>query len=73
MVKYANKHIGCAFTYIIPYFFSISEIVSYTHYPIISFNMIDKVVQRKADFNNNKLIANSKIFTILKYMYKMQG
>jgi len=42
---------------------------AYVHYPTISTDMIEKVVQRQADFNNVGFVAQSRILSFVKLIY----
>jgi len=44
-------------------------VISYTHYPFISSDMLAKVQSNQASFNNNAAIASSAVFSKLKVVY----
>ena len=60
---------GYGFTYPIFKFLADCQIAAYTHYPIISTDMIDTVNSNAATFNNRRFISNSKILTKAKLLY----
>ena len=60
---------GYAFSYPIARWISGCKVVSYTHYPTISTDMFDVVKSRKAQFNNNALVASSSVRTQAKLFY----
>lgn len=46
-----------------------SKVVSYTHYPTVSTNMLNRVYDREETYNNNANIANSGLKSALKVLY----
>lgn len=60
---------GASFIYPIFRFLSSSKIISYTHYPIISADMLRVVANNQTTFNNHRLIANNRILTTIKLIY----
>ncbi|CAI5711369.1 unnamed protein product [Hyaloperonospora brassicae] len=60
---------GCPFSYVIASLLYACNVVAYVHYPMISTDMIAKVQQRRAGFNNDATIAASSMRSIGKYMY----
>eukprot|EP00511_Aplanochytrium_stocchinoi_P002815 CAMPEP_0204838290 /NCGR_PEP_ID=MMETSP1346-20131115/30416_1 /ASSEMBLY_ACC=CAM_ASM_000771 /TAXON_ID=215587 /ORGANISM="Aplanochytrium stocchinoi, Strain GSBS06" /LENGTH=192 /DNA_ID=CAMNT_0051974219 /DNA_START=483 /DNA_END=1058 /DNA_ORIENTATION=- len=61
---------GYAFTYPIVYLFSRgSRIATYTHYPTISTDMLQRVYERRPAYNNDELVSNSQVTSRIKYMY----
>ena len=61
---------GCAFTYLVAKIVFGCKVISYTHYPTISTDMLSMVWERRrATYNNQAYIANSRITTIAKLVY----
>lgn len=60
---------GCAFTYLVASLRFGCKVVAYVHYPMISTDMIQKVQQRSAGFNNNDAITTSSTRSYAKYIY----
>ena len=59
---------GLAFCYPVAWVFGCS-ILSYTHYPTMSYDMIDRVRNRVSMYNNNAAVANNPILTFVKLIY----
>ena len=59
---------GYAFTYWLFWLFG-CKVISYTHYPTISTDMLDTVINSEDSFNNRRLIARSRLLTQLKLIY----
>mmetsp|Transcript_31663 Transcript_31663/g.51437 ORF Transcript_31663/g.51437 Transcript_31663/m.51437 type:complete len:416 (-) Transcript_31663:192-1439(-) len=59
---------GFAFTYPIAWICG-CKVISYTHYPTVSTDMITVVKSGKEAFNNSKLLANITLFRRLKVWY----
>ncbi|XP_032457380.1 GDP-Man:Man(3)GlcNAc(2)-PP-Dol alpha-1,2-mannosyltransferase-like [Nasonia vitripennis] len=60
---------GYAFTYPIFKYIGGCKVASYTHYPIISTDMLNHVSQRSVSFNNRHIIARNPILTRMKLGY----
>jgi len=45
------------------------KVITYVHYPFISYDMLDCVVKKEKKFNNNDRIANNKILSRVKIWY----
>ncbi|EAR99746.3 glycosyltransferase group 1 protein (macronuclear) [Tetrahymena thermophila SB210] len=60
---------GFAFSYIVVKKFLGCKVVSYTHYPFISSDMIQKVIRNEQSFNNRGFIAQSGLFSNIKFFY----
>lgn len=61
---------GFAFSYaVVKTLLPTTKVISYTHYPFISSDMISKVQSNQTSFNNRGFIASSKVFSALKYFY----
>lgn len=60
---------GCAFTYLVASLRFGCKVVAYVHYPMISTDMIQKVQQRSAGFNNSDAITTSSTRSYAKYIY----
>jgi alpha-1,2-mannosyltransferase len=60
---------GCAFSYVVASLLYACKVVAYVHYPMISTDMISKVQQRGAGFNNDAAIAASSSRSTAKYVY----
>ena len=43
--------------------------VSYTHYPMVSANMLQRVLLRTASYNNQLAVARSGIRSLVKMLY----
>ncbi|VAI27960.1 unnamed protein product [Triticum turgidum subsp. durum] len=71
---------GYAFTYPLAWLFG-CKVLSYTHYPTISSDMVERVKQRNSMYNNNSLISGSiwlsrcKVlyYTIFSWLYGLVG
>ena len=63
--------LGQAFTYPVVRLLCLSaaKIITYTHYPTISTDMLNKVKSRTADYNNQGVIARSQVLTNVKLLY----
>lgn len=59
---------GLAFTYPIVKIFTSSQVMSYTHYPTISTDMLQRVRNRCTQFNNDVHISNSLFLSLAKQM-----
>lgn len=59
---------GYAFTYPLARAFG-CKVVCYTHYPTISSDMFARVLGRTSAYNNNIVIAKSRVLSFLKAMY----
>ncbi|EGZ20381.1 hypothetical protein PHYSODRAFT_328499 [Phytophthora sojae] len=60
---------GCPFSYVVASLLYACPVVAYVHYPMISTDMITKVQQRDAGFNNDAAIAASSSRSTAKYIY----
>nr|CAG8530048.1 4876_t:CDS:10 [Entrophospora candida] len=60
---------GYAFTYPIAKKLFGCKVLAYVHYPTISSDMLTKVQERRPGFNNDKIIAKSRIFSEAKLLY----
>lgn len=60
---------GCPFSYVIASVRFGCTVMAYVHYPMISTDMIAKVKQRDAGFNNDSAIASSSTRSTAKYIY----
>ncbi|CBK21623.2 uncharacterized protein [Blastocystis hominis] len=60
---------GLAFTYPVVKLFTSSRILSYTHYPTISTDMLHRVIHRETQFNNDAFITSHPILSLLKQFY----
>ena len=60
---------GYAFTYPLFKYFGGCKVASYTHYPIISTDMLTNVSRRTVSYNNRHIIARNPILTVLKLGY----
>lgn len=60
---------GYAFTYPIFSFMGGCKVISYTHYPTITSDMINKVISRSSSYNNQNFIARNPFFTFVKLIY----
>lgn len=72
-IKYINCFIkdtmGYAFTYPLVHYFTNVKIATYTHYPTISSDMVNRVYERKVAHNNEARLASSYIWSTGKLMY----
>ncbi|MBM6387430.1 MAG: hypothetical protein JSY10_26180 [Paenibacillus sp.] len=59
---------GYAFTYPLVHYFTQVKIVTYTHYPTISSDMVNRVYERRAAHNNDARLASSVIWSTGKLM-----
>eukprot|EP00397_Hematodinium_sp_SG-2012_P020747 GEMP01021395.1.p1 GENE.GEMP01021395.1~~GEMP01021395.1.p1 ORF type:complete len:462 (+),score=91.45 GEMP01021395.1:51-1436(+) len=60
---------GFAFSFILARFFAGAKVTTYTHYPIMSYDMTARVRSRSALYNNASAIANSQVLSMLKLLY----
>ncbi|CAI5726061.1 unnamed protein product [Peronospora destructor] len=60
---------GCPFSYVVASLLYACTVVAYVHYPMISTDMISKIQQRDAGFNNDAAIAASASRSTGKYIY----
>ncbi|CAI5711990.1 unnamed protein product [Peronospora effusa] len=60
---------GCPFSYVVASLLYACSVVAYVHYPMISTDMISKIQQRNAGFNNDAAIAASSSRSMAKYIY----
>jgi alpha-1,2-mannosyltransferase len=60
---------GAAFAYPVARFLGVPIIATYTHYPMISSDMLQAVAERRPGYNNAALIAQSFTLTYFKLMY----
>lgn len=60
---------GYSFTYPLFKFFGGCAVASYTHYPTISTDMLNRVSQRSVSHNNRHIIARNPILTAVKLGY----
>lgn len=60
---------GHAFTYPVVKLLTGSKVISYTHYPTISTDMLQRVREQRVEYNNNAFISNSVTISYLKLMY----
>lgn len=60
---------GYAFTYPLFSFIGGCKVVSYTHYPTITSDMMRKIVSRRGAFNNRDFIARNPFLTLAKLTY----
>ena len=60
---------GYAFTIPIFKYIGGCHVGSYVHYPTISTDMLEKVIQRQTDFNNSQFISKSLILSKVKWIY----
>lgn len=60
---------GYAFTYPIFHYFGQCKIASYTHYPIVSTDMLEQVQLRVPAHNNRGFVARNPLLTVLKVVY----
>lgn len=59
--------VGYAYPFV-KLFFGV-KVYSYTHYPLVSYDMMRDVVSGKAQFNNSQEIAKSKLMSEVKKVY----
>ena len=59
---------GWAFTYPLARLAG-CKVVSYTHYPMVSANMLQRVMLRTATYNNQLAVAKSGIRSLLQMLY----
>jgi alpha-1,2-mannosyltransferase len=59
---------GYAFTYPIVYYFTKVKIATYTHYPTISSDMVNRVYERRTAHNNDSRVAQSAFWSTGKLM-----
>ncbi|RIB19310.1 Glycosyltransferase Family 4 protein [Gigaspora rosea] len=72
---------GYAFTYPLAKKIFGCRVAAYVHYPTISSDMLNKVQERRPGFNNDNLIAQSRVFStgkiwyykIFAYLYSLAG
>ncbi len=60
---------GYAFTYPLARYLAGCRVASYTHYPTISSDMLQRVVEQRPTYNNDERIAKSKATTLAKWIY----
>ena len=60
---------GVGYAYPFVKLFFGTKIYSYTHYPLVSYDMMRDVIQGVAQFNNSKEIAGSWLMSNLKKVY----
>lgn len=60
---------GAAFAYPVARFFGVPIVATYTHYPMISADMLQAVAERRPGYNNASLIAQSSLLTYFKLNY----
>ena len=60
---------GYAFTLPLFKFFGGCKVACYVHYPTISTNMLQRVSQREATYNNASIVSNSTVLTSVKIIY----
>lgn len=61
--------IGASFSYPIFRYLGVAKVCSYTHYPVVSVDMLNVVADNISTFNNREFIARSVILTKLKLFY----
>ncbi|KAH9422032.1 asparagine-linked glycosylation protein [Dermatophagoides pteronyssinus] len=61
--------IGVSFTYPLFRWFGSAKVATYTHYPMISTDMLQVVADNRSTFNNRPLIARSRFLTKIKLVY----
>lgn len=59
---------GCAFAFPIAYF-SGCQVLTYVHYPTISSDMLQQVIEKRPSFNNNSYITHHTSISIIKQFY----
>jgi hypothetical protein len=60
---------GYAFTYVVAKVWFGCTVASYTHYPTISTDMLQRVQERRPTYNNSAQITNSASASTLKLIY----
>ena len=60
---------GYAFTLPLFRYFGGCKVACYVHYPTISTNMLHRVSQREATYNNASIVSNSLVLTYIKIIY----
>lgn len=60
---------GYAFTLPLFKYFGKCKVACYVHYPTISTDMLDRVSQRSASFNNASFVSRSSVLTSVKILY----
>lgn len=60
---------GYAFTLPLFKYFGGCKVACYVHYPTISTNMLQRVSQREATYNNASIVSNSSVLTGVKIIY----
>lgn len=60
---------GYAFTYIVAKLLCSCRVATYTHYPTITTDMINRVYERRPTYNNTAAVARSPLFSRLKVIY----
>ena len=60
---------GYAFTYPLFHYIANTPVCTYTHYPTISSDMLNRVEAKNSAFNNRQFIAKSQFLTKLKILY----
>ena len=60
---------GAAFAYPVASFWGVPIIATYTHYPMISADMLQAVAERRPGYNNSSVIAQSSLLTYFKLTY----
>ena len=60
---------GLAFTYPVVKLLSGCKILSYTHYPTISTDMLQRVREQRAQYNNSAYISNSVTISFMKLLW----
>ena len=59
---------GWAFTYALARLAG-CKVVAYTHYPMVSANMLQRVMLRTATYNNQLAVAKSGVKSVIKMLY----
>ena len=59
---------GHAFTYPVIQLLAGSKILSYTHYPTISTDMLQLVREQRVQYNNNAYISNNTTISYIKLL-----
>ena len=60
---------GHAFTYPVVKLLTGATVLSYTHYPTISTDMLQRVREQRATYNNDAFISSSTTISTLKLLY----
>lgn len=60
---------GHAFTYPVVKLLTGSKVLSYTHFPTISTDMLQRVREQRVQYNNDAFISNSITVSYLKLMF----